>query len=119
MPKETLESRGDPRDNGYVNQGQHWCWAEGSSDLLMTSRPRPKSTPGASEKFLVEMEKVVPWQPAVCGGPPAHAGADITAISDRMSKRCVAAGVHCQQMGSRSLERPNRPCSEALNLKQS
>jgi transposase, IS5 family len=60
-PRETLENPADSRENGSANQGQHWVMGSrqlGFSDYEQsTAKKRTRR-----EKFLAEMEKVVPWQ---------------------------------------------------------
>ena len=58
---ETLGNPGDPRDHGAVNGGQAWVDGWQAARLL---GPRADHDPKQTkhEKFLSEIEAVVPWQ---------------------------------------------------------
>ena len=61
MAKETLENPGYSRDNGPVIAGQDWAMGGkqlGFSDYELTTAKKQTKR----EKFLSEMEAVVPWQ---------------------------------------------------------
>lgn len=61
MARETLENPADSRENGSANQGQHWVMGGrqlGFTDYEQTTAKKRTRR----EKFLAEMEEVVPWQ---------------------------------------------------------
>jgi IS5 family transposase len=64
MPKETLENPAHSRDNGLVIAGKDWVHGGkqlGFGDYEQCTAKKPTKR----EKFLAEMEKVVPWKPLI------------------------------------------------------